>query len=129
MSTTQSRFICKCADWLAFLTILLAVMNATACTVQPDNNVILVISFASECCGTNQAAEKALQTLLDKEHQKRGAALAFTRHGWGKEGEHDYCFPLTELAHSDKRTFIAEVRQTLTGYKLVSVSESSTCPR
>lgn len=83
----------------------------------------LVVSFGSECCGTDQAAERALEGVVARYPQ---AALGHTRGYWGKEGETDECFTLAGLDATTRARFVSEVR-TGVARKLVHVDENAAC--
>ena len=81
----------------------------------------LVVTFISIGQGTDQKSEADLESLAKK--FKAGA----TRADWGKEGEEDWCFPLTELSPSERSKFIGEVKRVLGGKRLVQIAENATC--
>jgi hypothetical protein len=88
-----------------------------------DGRYALVVSFGSECCGTDQAAEQALAAIIARYPEK---ALGHTRGYWGKEGEVDECFTLDGLDEAVRARFVSEVRAGV-ARKLVTVEENATC--
>jgi hypothetical protein len=46
---------------------------------------------------------------------------------WGREGEVDYCFQLSELNNSDQQSFINEIKSSIGTSKLVQVAENQPC--
>lgn len=88
-----------------------------------DVRYALVVSFGSECCGTDQDAERALAAIVGRYPEK---ALGHTRGYWGKEGEVDECFTLDGLDTLGRARFVREVRAGVTR-KLVDVDENAPC--
>lgn len=83
----------------------------------------LVVSFGSECCGTDQVAYKKLETILGRYPPQ---ALGHETGSWGKEGESDDCFTLDGLSPAERTRFVNEVRGEVRG-KLVSVEANAAC--
>ena len=48
---------------------------------------------------------------------------------WGREGDVDYCFKLTELNILQQDKFIKEAKELLNSYSLVKFYENTTCKR
>lgn len=85
----------------------------------------LVVSFSSICCGTNHQAQKKLETFVTRFEKTLGKKLAVERRHWGKEGEFDLAFPLSELGPEPQKKFIADLRSVLAGEKQVDVRENA----
>jgi len=83
----------------------------------------LVVSFESECCGTDYEAFAALERVMSDYPE---GALGATRGHWGKEGEFDVCFTLRELPDSEQRRFVQRVREHVTS-RLVAIGKNSIC--
>ena len=84
----------------------------------------LVVSFGSECCGTDhRAASDALDHIAARYPAE---ALGARRGRWGKEGEFEACFTVAGLKPADRARFVQQVKADVTG-KLVSVRENTTC--
>ena len=83
----------------------------------------LVVSFGSECCGTDRAASDALDHITER---YAADALGARRGRWGKEGEFDSCFTLAGLKPAERSQFVQQVKADVTG-KLVRVRENATC--
>ena len=83
----------------------------------------VVVSFGSECCGTDRKALEALERVVARYPR---AALGHTRGHWGKEGELDECFSLEGLSDAERARFVGEVRASVSG-KLTSVGENAPC--
>jgi len=84
----------------------------------------LVVSFGSECCGTDKQVDDTLQGIVDHYGSR---ALGAVRAYWGKEGEYDVCFTLAGLSPAERTRFIRETK-TKVSRRLVEVIEHSACP-
>lgn len=82
-----------------------------------------MVSFGSECCGTERVAEEALEEIIGRYPK---SALGHTDSLWGKEGEHDGCFTLAGLSPEDQARFVAEVRAKVAG-RLTTITENAAC--
>jgi hypothetical protein len=84
----------------------------------------LVVSFGSECCGTDTEADDELESIVNHYGvHALGAVHAY----WGKEGEYDVCFTLTGLSPAERMRFVSEIK-TRIRRRLVEVIEHSPCP-
>ena len=87
----------------------------------------LLISFSSVCCGINSGAREKLDGFVSDYEKRKGERLKKETVYWGKEGEIDYCFKLSELSAKEKRTFVAAVRALLKDAELVRIVENARC--
>ncbi len=87
----------------------------------------LVISFYSICCGINHKAQEKLDDFIKHYERAKGKQLTKAAVRWGREGEIDYCFKLSELSRREQRRFIAKVRLLLKRSKLVHINENVAC--
>ena len=53
--------------------------------------------------------------------------LSYETTNWGREGEVDYCFKLTELDKKKQKLFIIETKEILKTSSLVRYKENITC--
>lgn len=97
--------------------------SATEPTASASDVYRVVVSFGSECCGTDRQAKDALDALVGR---YPGAALGHTSALWGKEGETDECFTLAGLSPDDQKRFVDDLRKTVANH-LTTVTENSTC--
>jgi len=89
----------------------------------PSMVYALVVSFGSECCGTDQNAVRALERLLSVYPPD---ALGCKSVGWGEEGEYDLCFTLAGLSPAQRRRLTSDAKTKIRS-KLVSVNENAAC--
>jgi hypothetical protein len=100
--------------------------SANAATTASDKPVVyrLVVSFISKGAGPDGTKKAAILAYVDG-HPKKPAYKTVI---WGREGETDLCFNLSELtAKKDIVSFIEEVRKIAAGSDMVSVSENAPC--
>ncbi len=83
----------------------------------------LIVSFYSPGNGTDHEAYERLEAIIrDTKPQP-----ARTRSAWGREGEHDECFTLSELAPAARQAFIARVRREVGNSKRVNIMLDEPC--
>ncbi len=87
----------------------------------------LVVSFYSICCGIDHEAKEKLDGFIKQYEKSKGKQLTKTATSWGREGEIDYCLPLSELSSREQKRFISKVRVLLKKSKLVHINEKATC--
>lgn len=87
----------------------------------------LIVSFYSICCGINQKAKEKLDKFIHNYEQATGKQLTKEVVHWGKEGEIDYCFRLSELSLRERKRFVSKVRLLLRRSKLVNINENAAC--
>ena len=100
----------------------LPVASATA----PDAPVTyrLLVSFTSKGAGTDSEKRTALLAYVDG-HSKKPA---YKTVNWGREGETDYCFNLSELtSKKDMIDFIEEVKKIAATSDRILVNENAEC--
>jgi len=101
--------------------------SAHAQTKAKARNPRLVVSFYSICCGIDHEAQERLDKFIRQYEKTKRRQLAKTTVNWGREGEVDYCLPLSEISARDQRSFIAKVRTLLKSSKLVHIEENVAC--
>ncbi len=92
-------------------------------TVRPDKPATapVVVSFGSECCGTNRKAFEKLERFVAAFEKSHKVKIVWERRHWGKEGEFDVIFPLTGVEKSRQSLFRKELVEVLKGERLVTV--------
>ena len=97
--------------------------NMTTQTPEKDTEYRLIVSFISKGAGPD--GKKQPEFVKCIESHKKKPAYALVR--WGREGEADYCFKLTELSATEQTEFITKVKEILNGSDLVFVNENQKC--
>jgi len=89
---------------------------------QNDDDARLVVSFISEGEGIDHTLKADFDKWLTKNQN-----VTWETTPWGREGEVDYCFRLSNMQTGEQEVFVQEVRAFLKDKKLVLVSEWTPC--
>lgn len=89
-----------------------------------DNKYRLIVSFISIGEGTDPDARKVMDGVLENWNKKIGKTIAMEAVPWGREGEVDFCFRLSELSSEDQASFINEMKKAMEGRKLIQFAEN-----
>ena len=121
----------KAKCYILDLALLLSLMclpgfaqGQTEAKVKPSR---LVVSFYSICCGIDQKAKEDLDKFITRYEKSNRKRLKKAEAHWGREGEIDYCFKLSELSSKNQKKFISQVRTLLKNSKLVHINENEAC--
>lgn len=87
----------------------------------------LIVSFISIGEGPDFNAKTGLDRVIADWEKQKGTALKQEQFPWGREGEVDYCFQLSELNATDQQSFISEIKTAIGTSKLVQISENQPC--
>lgn len=114
--------------------LLLLSCHTSKNATQKDNsenniseNMRFIVSFISIGSGPDGEAKIQLDTYLTDYQTKNKVKLDFKTTKWGREGEIDYCFKLSELKNKEQSSFIREVQNLLKNSTLVRYTENSPC--
>jgi len=110
-----------------FLSLTVLPVFAGSQTQAGERNSRLVVSFYSICCGIDNMAKEKLDRFVNSYEKTKGKQITKATGRWGKEGEIDYCFKLSELLPREQKRFISKVRLLLRKSKLVHISENASC--
>ena len=101
-------------------TIITKMKPGTSESVSPINNSYrLVMSFISKGGGIDKIHEKIMEYV--EKHPKKPA---FETHRWGREGEVDDCFKLTELTAEEQKIFVKDINKMIVDKEMVLVTEN-----
>lgn len=124
------------------LTLLIIISSLTAChcskkvtsadavnsvTELNDSIFRVTVSFYSKGGGIDKKAKSNFATFLENYDLKNKAKLSYETANWGREGETDYCFKLSELNADRQVSFVSELKETLKESALVRIKENTTC--
>ena len=85
----------------------------------------LIVSFISKGEGTDSEKRTAFLKYVES-HPKKHAYKTVI---WGREGEADYCFNLSEFASKkESMIFIEDIKKIAGGTDMVIISENAECP-
>jgi hypothetical protein len=97
--------------------------------VKSDENCRFSISFISIGGGTDGDAKKQFETYIVKFDVNNNTKLDYETVKWGREGEVDYCFKLSELKPKQQEIFISDLKELLKDSKLVRYQENEPCKK
>src|SRR5690242_5278106 len=87
----------------------------------------VVISFYSIGSGINGKALKTIENFIIEYSKKINKAIPYSKIGWGREGEVDFCISLSALQDEEKKTFTDEIRNQATQFELVHFFQNHPC--
>lgn len=98
--------------------------NTSSNTADKPVTYRLIVSFISKGAGTDSEKRTAFLAYVDG-HPLKPAYKMVT---WGREGETDYCFNLSELtAKKDLVGFIEEIKKIGAGSDMMNITENAEC--
>ncbi len=80
----------------------------------------LVVSFISKGAGTDVKSFEAFDNYI-KNHPKKPVRVSYS---WGREGENDQCFTLSELKTKEQINFIEELKKLVAIDDMVFIKEN-----
>ena len=86
-------------------------------------NMRMLVSFISIGAGTDYKTREKYDAYIEKMAKKP----AFDKAAWGREGEVDYCFPLTDLSPQEVAEFVSATKEMMKDNSLVIISENVPC--
>lgn len=96
-------------------------------TISADINYRFSVSFISIGSGIDKQSKHKYDQYITEYEQKNKLQLSYETINWGREGEVDYCFKLTELDKKKQKLFIIETKEILKTSSLVRYKENITC--
>lgn len=101
--------------------------NANAKEQLSADSYRYIVSFISIGGGPDIKLLKKFKDLLDSYGQQVNKQISPEIYNWGREGESDYCFKLSELSVQQQKEFIDLSNKIFTNSKLVRASENEAC--
>lgn len=96
-------------------------------TEQETGNMRFIVSFISIGSGTDREAIRQFEAYVLKFEEKNKVKLNVQKTNWGREGEIDYCFKLSEVKAKQQEAFIEETKELLKNSTRVRYMENSPC--
>jgi len=124
----NSRVLSRLGFSLTIVSILmvLAIVSRGQTKVRAQK-ARLVISFYSICCGIDHEAKDKLDKFIRDYEAAHHRRLKMAAVHWGREGEIDYCFRLSELTPRERKSFISRTRSLLSKSKLMRIYKNVPC--
>lgn len=107
----------------------LAKKAATETSSSDKQQMRFIVSFYSKGSGPDYEAKKLFLEFINKYQEENKIQLKYNSTKWGREGEEDFCFPLTELNAKKQLSFIEEIKNVLKGSNLVNYRENVECKK
>jgi len=117
--------------------LLSIVMFSTACkhtknaektdTTPAPTIYRVIVSFGSPGSGIDAQTVAKLESYIITFDKEANKTIAYETIKYGKEGEVDYCFPLTELSKSKQTEFVNGINNLTKNGKIVFVKENAVC--
>ena len=85
------------------------------------------VSFISIGSGIDSKAKQAFIEFIRSFEEKNKVKIIYETAPWGREGETDFCFKLSDLNKGNQIKFIADSKDNLKNSKLVRFTENTTC--
>lgn len=99
--------------------------DSTAAVVdQAPDTFRVVISLISIGEGTDPEGMGKVARFLDNYEKQTGKKPVYSSQRWGREGEMDLNFMLTELNPKEQADFVEQLQKAMTGQQLILVTEN-----
>ena len=97
-------------------------------SIIPSDSIFKIrISFISIGAGIDGSAVLKFQEFLRNFEATHSLKLNYKIVNWGREGETDYCFKLSEINASQQNQFVVEAKDVLKNSNLVRYKEDCVC--
>lgn len=115
--------------WALKIAIIAIGFSLAACSTSPvtGEKSRLIISFYSIAGGPDRASQKRVDAFLEQYEKSHTVTLAKNVVHWGREGEFDYCLPLSELNQADQKTLVSDIRAMSDILTQVDLYENEPC--
>ncbi|MGE0128101.1 MAG: hypothetical protein AB7U82_08475 [Blastocatellales bacterium] len=90
-------------------------------------NSRLIISFHSRASGIDGRAKREIDKFISSYGKEKGVQLAKEVVRWGKEGELDYCFKLSEISEEDQKNFVSRIEVLVRNSDRTRMQENAPC--
>ncbi len=84
----------------------------------------LAVNFISIGAGTDVDAKRVLDEYIKQYREKSGKMVSYVAHPWGREGEVENQFSLSELSEKEQSEFISGLKSALKGRELIQIEEN-----
>lgn len=96
--------------------------------LKDQTNYRIIVSFISWGAGIDPNARKKMDICLSENQENTEKTVDFVEMPWGREGEIDFCFTLSELNEEEQENFVKSMKMTFEGNELVQIYENSPAP-
>ena len=92
-----------------------------------DISYRFIVSFISIGEGTDRNAKEIFDSFLNDWKTNQKKEINYETVQWGREGEVDFCFPLSELTDGQQKQFVGGIREKFKGHDLIQFAENEPC--
>ena len=123
------KYILALSAFFIFISCGNTKKNVQNTTVEPSKSETcrLIVSFISKGSGPDQKAREAFSTFITEYETSNKTKISFEKYPWGREGETDYCFLLSELTKENQVKFIVSLKSKLSFSDRVLYEENTSC--
>lgn len=101
-------------------------VNTSTNSNQPiTDNYRFIVSFISKGAGKDSKLLETYTTFLTEYGKRNNLSISKEVITWGREGEKDFCFKLSELSSEKQIEFVNESKTILKDSELIIVTENS----
>ncbi|MEP7169751.1 MAG: hypothetical protein ABI855_10320, partial [Bacteroidota bacterium] len=86
------------------------------------------VSFISIGEGTDQHGKEILDSFLNEWATNHKQEIGYQTFQWGREGEVNFCFSLSELNEKQQMEFINGIKEKFKGHDLIKFTENEPYP-
>ncbi len=108
------------------LTNTLPAMSDTTAITSLDT-LPLIVQFYSIGEGINNESKVVMDVFITQQQKKYNTSISYQKVAWGREGEFDSCFRLSNLSSENRKSFISELKNLFNEKSLVHIYENQTC--
>ena len=91
----------------------------------PGPKYDLIVSFFSIGAGIDGQSVKILDDFIVNFQKDKNVIINYEANAWGREGETDYCFTLTNLSKEVAEKFTVNVKSFFSNNQLIRMSENA----
>ena len=113
--------------FLSFFMLTIAAKSQKTTIVMEPTKYRVIVSFFSRGDGTGSETISKLESYIASYEKKVKKTIAYEKVSWGKEGEYDLCFYLTELSKSKQADFVKGLANVTKGSTNTNIIENSVC--
>ncbi len=113
--------------FVALFVLITSSITPTHGSQEAASNYRLIVSFISFASGIDHRVKKEIDEFILNYEKEKGLRLSKEMVRWGREGEVDYCFKLTEISEDDQEGFISEINSLAKKSKQVQVRQNAPC--
>ena len=102
--------------------------NKSVAPSQDDKKTFrFTVSFISKGAGTDYQIKEKYDAFITDFETKNKVKMTINKASWGREGESDYCFEMTQLNNEIVKKFMAESKALLSASDRINIGENTNC--